>query len=129
MQNGIDKNCPRDWQAPLKNRLLHNTSIIVLSLTAATHVNAQTAEPTVFDEIIVTAQKRTENLQDVPISVQALGGGRLDDLGIVNFDEVAALVPSVSITSLGPGNAQVYMRGITNGGDGNPSGSNPSVAG
>ncbi|MDD9797494.1 MAG: TonB-dependent receptor plug domain-containing protein, partial [Alphaproteobacteria bacterium] len=128
MKNGIDKNIQHDWQAPLKNRLLHNTSIIVLSLTAATHVNAQTTAPNVFDEIVVTAQKRTENLQDVPISVQALGGGRLDDLGIANFDEVAALVPSVSITSLGPGNAQVYMRGIANGGDGNPSGSNPSVA-
>lgn len=81
------------------------------------------------EEIIVTAQKREENLQDVPISVQALGTKKLDQLGVTNFQQYAALLPSVSFQSLGgsPGNSVVYMRGVASGGDGNHSGSLPSV--
>ena len=79
------------------------------------------------DEIIVTAQKREENLQTVPISIQALGTKKLDQLGIANFNDFTKQLPSVSFQTTQPGSTTVYMRGVASGGDGNHSGSLPSV--
>ena len=79
-------------------------------------------------EIIITATKREENLQNVPISVQVLGTRKLDQLNISNFEEYTKQLPSVSYqTSAQPGFTVVYMRGVATGGDGNHSGSLPSV--
>ncbi len=80
-----------------------------------------------LDTVTVTAQKRTENLQKVPISIQVLGEQKLQELNITDFDDYAKFAPSVSYQSLGPGFAQVYMRGVASGGDGNHSTSLPSV--
>ncbi len=79
------------------------------------------------DEIIVTAQKREENVQNVPISIQALGTTRLDNLNVTNFEDFSTLLPSVAFQTLQPGITTVYMRGVASGGDGNHSGSLPSV--
>jgi iron complex outermembrane receptor protein len=79
-------------------------------------------------EIVVTANKREENLQDVPISVQVLGARKLDQLNITNFEQYTKQLPSVTFQNFGaPGFTVVYMRGIATGGDGNHSGSLPSV--
>ncbi|HZC38496.1 MAG TPA: TonB-dependent receptor plug domain-containing protein, partial [Sphingomicrobium sp.] len=79
-------------------------------------------------EIIITATKREENLQNVPISVQVLGNRKLDQLNISNFEEYTKQLPSVSYQNFGaPGFTVVYMRGVATGGDGNHSGSLPSV--
>jgi outer membrane receptor protein involved in Fe transport len=80
-----------------------------------------------LEEIVVTAQKRTEDLQSVPMSIQALGTQRLQELNIVRFDDYVRFLPSVSYQTAGPGFAAVYMRGVASGGDGNHSGSLPSV--
>jgi iron complex outermembrane recepter protein len=80
-----------------------------------------------LETITVTAQKRSENAQDVPISIQVLGSQQLDELQINDFEDYAKLLPSVSITPNGPGFGQVYMRGVASGGDGNHSASLPSV--
>ncbi len=79
-------------------------------------------------EIIVTAQKRSENLQNVPISIQALGTKKLDELNIASFDDYAKVLPSVSFQSFGPGQTQLSFRGITSGGDGLHGGSQPTAA-
>ena len=79
-------------------------------------------------EIIVTAQKRSENLQNVPISIQAFGTKKLDELNISSFDDYAKALPSVSFQSFGPGQAQLSFRGITSGGDGLHGGSQPTAA-
>jgi iron complex outermembrane receptor protein len=65
----------------------------------------------------------------VPISVQALSTKKLDELNISNFQDYVASLPSVSFQALGgtPGTNVVYMRGVASGGDGNHSGSLPSV--
>lgn len=78
-------------------------------------------------DVIVTAQKRSERLQDVPISIQALTSDKLDALNISNFNDFAALLPSVSFQNSTPGTANVYIRGVASGGDGNHSGPLPSV--
>ncbi len=79
------------------------------------------------DDIIVTAQKREQNLQDVPISIQALGNKKLDQLGVSNFNDFSKLLPSISFQTTQPGSTTVYMRGVASGGDGNHSASLPSV--
>ncbi|MBN8842829.1 MAG: TonB-dependent receptor [Sphingomonadales bacterium] len=105
--------------------LLASLSSTVLSSGAAL---AQQADSTGYnDEIIVTAQKREENLQNVPISIQALGTRKLDQLNVANFQDFSKLLPSVSFQSSQPGVTTVYMRGVASGGDGNHSGSLPSV--
>ena len=78
-------------------------------------------------EIVITATKREENLQNVPVSVIALGTRRLDQLNISNFEQYTRQLPSVSFQSAQPGVTVVYMRGVATGGDGNHSGSLPSV--
>ncbi|MGZ3265205.1 MAG: TonB-dependent receptor, partial [Croceibacterium sp.] len=59
------------------------------------------------NEIVVTAQKRSENLQDVPISIQALGAAKLEEHQVTSFDDYAKLLPSVSFQSFGPGQSQI----------------------
>jgi iron complex outermembrane recepter protein len=89
---------------------------------------ADTADAPVLEEITVTAQKRSENLQDVPLSIQAFSTARLEELGIGDFDDYAKYLPSVSFQKVGsPSFEHTYMRGVSSGGDGNHSGSQPSV--
>jgi iron complex outermembrane receptor protein len=89
---------------------------------------ADTGATPVLEEVVVTAQKRTENLQDVPFSIQAFNTARLEDLHIDNFDDYAQYLPSVSFQKVGsPSFEHTYMRGVSSGGDGNHSGSQPSV--
>ncbi|RST30035.1 TonB-dependent receptor [Sphingomonas ginkgonis] len=78
-------------------------------------------------EIVVTAQKREENIQNVPVSIQAIGTRRLDQLNISNFEQYTRQLPSVSFQTAQPGVTVVYMRGVASGGDGNHSGPLPSV--
>jgi outer membrane receptor protein involved in Fe transport len=86
-------------------------------------VLAQQANTGELAEIVVTAQKRTEDLQKVPISIQVLGGAKLAELQVGSFDDYAKFLPSVSFQTLGPGQAQLYFRGIASGGDGLHAGS------
>jgi len=80
-----------------------------------------------LQEVVVTAQKRTENLQNVPISITALGTERLEQLNVSNFDDYVKFLPSVAYQTTGPGFARVFMRGVASGDNGNHSGPLPSV--
>jgi outer membrane receptor protein involved in Fe transport len=93
---------------------------------------AQEAAPTASDErndgdIVVTATRRAESLQNVPIAITALGTATLEQLQIDDFDDYARFVPSLSFRSLGPGFANVYFRGVASGENANHSASLPSV--
>lgn len=84
--------------------------------------------------VIVTAQRRTENIQAVPISISVLGSVQLQQLHVQAFKDYVQYLPSVSFQeggggiATGPGFAQIYMRGVTTGGNANHSGSEPTVA-
>jgi len=86
-----------------------------------------------LEEIVVTAQKRTENLQDVPISIQALDTAKLEQLNITDIDDYVKYLSGVTtVKGLGQGGngvgtTHMYMRGVVSGQDGNHSGSQPSV--
>ena len=86
-----------------------------------------------LDEITVTAQKKSENLQDVPISIEVLDSEKLAKLHIVNLDDYVKYSPSIAyVRGEGqggngqPGTSHIYMRGVVSGGT-NHSGSQPSV--
>jgi outer membrane receptor protein involved in Fe transport len=82
-------------------------------------------------EIIITATKREENVQNVPINVIAIGTRRLDQLNISNFEDYTKQLPSVSFLTTSPGVTTVYMRGVSAAGgtnaEGNHSGPLPQV--
>ena len=63
-------------------------------------------------EITVTATRRTENLQDVPITIQALTGDTLEKLNVTTFDDYVKYLPNVTSQGLGPGQNNIYMRGL-----------------
>src|ERR1700736_2223294 len=110
-------------------------SAISAILAGVPVAHAQQAQATGgLEEVIVTAQKVSENLQSVPISIQVLNNEKLEQLHIVSMDDYVKYMPPVSYVRSqgqggngGPGESHVYMRGIVSGGDGNHSGSQPSV--
>lgn len=97
-------------------------------MTVATPVMAQDSVDDESDNvIIVTAQKRSQNLQDVPIAITALGTEALDELQINEIRDVAKFLPSVTVQTAGPGFTQVYFRGVSSGENANHSASLPTV--
>jgi len=62
--------------------------------------------------IVVTAQKRSEDLQDVPVSVQAIGSEELQDLNINTFEDYLDQLPNVTAGGSGPGQSTIYIRGL-----------------
>ena len=78
---------------------------------------AVAAEPTetagTLEEVVVTAQKRAEDVQKVPISLQVLSGEKLDQLQVSGFDSFAKYIPSLSYRSWGPGQTAFFFRGIS----------------
>jgi iron complex outermembrane recepter protein len=105
--------------------LLTTTALIATPAFAQTAAAEDEVDST---EIVVTAQKRSESLQNVPISIQAIGTQKLEQLNISNFSGYAQQLPSVTFQGSGtPGVNVIYMRGVASGGDGNHSGSLPSV--
>src|SRR5215475_13389024 len=68
-----------------------------------------------IQEVVVTAQRRSENAQDVPIAIQAFSGDTLQQLNVTNFDELLKYLPNVTAPSAGPGQDQVFMRGLSAG--------------
>lgn len=86
-------------------------SILALSVLSAVAVNAQ--EPA-LEEVVVTAQKRAESLQDVPISVVAMSGERLRDLQITNLEELTTFIPNFSMNQTGISN-NITIRGVSSG--------------
>lgn len=78
-------------------------------------------------DIVVTASKREENLQDVPLAITAIGTERLSELQVKEFQDVVKFLPSVTIQTLAPGFSQVYFRGVASGENANHSTSLPTV--
>lgn len=89
-----------------------------LSANAATPADATPAaeeSSTGISEVVVTAERRTENIQDVPIAIQALTSETLKQLNVQTFDDYVKYIPSVTFKSNGPGQSLIYMRGLSSG--------------
>ena len=66
-----------------------------------------------IQEITVTAQRRMENMQDVPITIQALTADTLQNLHVSTFDDFIKYLPNVTQASNGPGQSNIFMRGLS----------------
>jgi outer membrane receptor protein involved in Fe transport len=92
----------------------------ILSGASAGLVSAAPAPETdsssdTIQEITVTAQRRSESMQDVPISMQAFTGKALQQLNISTFDDYIKYLPNVTTANNGPGQNEVFMRGLSAG--------------
>ncbi|MEC8822032.1 MAG: Plug domain-containing protein, partial [Pseudomonadota bacterium] len=81
-------------------------------------INAYSADSSfVVEEIVVTARKRQENMQDVPGAISAFSRETLQEAGVDNIIELENLTPNITMnetSGLGPGSIQVFIRGIGN---------------
>ena len=95
-------------------RGLSRANIFATAALCAIFSNPGKLSAQVLEEVVVTAQKRAESLQDVPISVSAVSGEKLDRAGILNFADLSAYVPNFqkADTALGP---VLLIRGIGSG--------------
>src|ERR1700689_4132271 len=84
-------------------------------MAPALAADASTETSPTLEEVIVTARKRTENLQDVPISIDVYTAKDLQNLGISQFEDYATMTPSISFVSAGPGTQTFVMRGVSDG--------------
>lgn len=88
-----------------------------LSCTALTAASfpafAQPTDDAARNVVIVTANKRAENIQEVPVAVTAIGGEALQDLGVTDVLDLNALAPSLQVkTDDNAANPKVFIRGI-----------------
>jgi iron complex outermembrane receptor protein len=98
--------------------VLYGTTAIHVLPAVAAAASANAADT--LQEITVTARKRTENLQDVPQSIDVFTSKDLQNLSISQFEDYATKTPSVSFISTGPATQMFFMRGVSDG-------SNPNV--
>jgi outer membrane receptor protein involved in Fe transport len=97
--------------------ILGGASVTAFAQTAATDTAAAAPEASsdALAEVTVTAQRRTENMQDVPIAMQAFTAQSLQQLNIQTFDDYIKYLPNVTTASNGPGQNEVFMRGLSAG--------------
>ena len=88
------------------------------TLPAATQADAPPAYP---GEIIVTATRRSESLQKVPLTIQAFTGKTLSDLNVTNFTDLLKYTPNVTYGNNGPGAGMIFLRGLSTGFSGSQS--------
>ncbi|HLQ12041.1 MAG TPA: TonB-dependent receptor [Steroidobacteraceae bacterium] len=99
-------------------------SYAVAAVLAGASLGAHPAEPAAsttgagadtLEEVVVTAQRRSENMQDVPISMQAFTGQALQQLNVSTLEDYIKFLPAVTSAANGPGQNEVFMRGLSAG--------------
>ncbi|GAC1675675.1 MAG: TonB-dependent receptor [Steroidobacteraceae bacterium] len=118
------------------NQKLSYAIAAILSGSAAGFAHAATATDTEasdsIQEITVTAQRRSENIQNVPITIQALTAETLNQLSVTTFNDYVRYLPNVTAPNNGPGQGNIFMRGLSVGSAGSQSsgsiGGFPNVA-
>jgi iron complex outermembrane recepter protein len=103
----------------MKTSLRISTAALVLAVLGAggAPAFAQSAADEANDrgiaDIVVTATRREESLNKVPLAIQALSGDTLAQLGVSNFEDMVEYLPNVRTASRGPGISSVYIRGLS----------------
>ncbi|MCC7267052.1 MAG: Plug domain-containing protein, partial [Caulobacteraceae bacterium] len=98
----------------LRTRLACGTALVLVTSVFGV---AQAQEDVAVEEVVVTAQKRAENVQDVPISVTAFSGKTLEAAGVQDIRDLRRITPSLYLaTSSNTSNTRIMLRGVgTNG--------------
>lgn len=90
------------------------SAALVAALLPGAVVAAEAKSRAQLEEVIVTAQKQQQSLQDVPIAVAAVDGAKIRDAGLQRIEELTAYVPNFKMAVTGQGNA-IYIRGVGSG--------------
>jgi iron complex outermembrane recepter protein len=99
----------------LPTKALSGTAL-ALAFASPAIANAQDGDAGFGDEIVVTAQKRSQTLIDVPQSVSVVSGATLEQQGATNFADYLKNVPSLQLVQGTPGQGRLVLRGINTGG-------------
>ncbi len=122
----------------MKTKLKISTAAFVLASFGAGIAPAYAQETTATEdtggvkEIIVSATRRDESANKIPLAIQALSGDSLSDLNVTKFDKLIEYLPNVRAASRGPGASSIYIRGLSSGTPGlqiaGTAGQQPTVA-
>lgn len=101
----------------IRVRSLGSIGILAAAIVLSSQARAQEAIPAeaeagMLDEIVVTAQRREENLRDVPIAINAITGNALQNIGVADTSTLVQAVPSLNFTRSGPSGIFV-IRGVS----------------
>src|ERR1700743_1346317 len=101
------------FQVSSRRDVLSRAIGLALGLTGAAPGLTQSVTSNELEEVVVTATRRTENLQDVPIALTALTSATLNELNVQTLDDFLKYLPNVSTAGIAPGQDEVYMRGLS----------------
>ena len=102
--------------------VLSASSAATVFAPQASAADAATAASTGgIEEVVVTATRRAENIQDVPITIQAMSGETLAKLNVTSLNELLKYTPNVTYSGNGPGSGNIFVRGLSSGGAPNQS--------
>lgn len=96
-----------------KTRLSASVSAIIAAASMTALPLPLSAEALAIEEVVVTAQKKAENIQDIPSTVNAFSGEALAEFQVRNFEDVANLTPGLSLDRLSPTVSAISLRGIS----------------
>jgi iron complex outermembrane receptor protein len=96
----------------LRFRFLTANSIRVFRYEKPRPTDSTSEAPGTLHEVVITASRREEELQDVPITVEVLTGSQLERLNATTFDDFAGALPGVTAHGVGPGQNNIYVRGL-----------------
>ncbi|WDD96938.1 TonB-dependent receptor [Thalassomonas actiniarum] len=88
------------------------TGVVSHSLAQESMQTSSQADDDEIETIIVTASKRRQNIQETPIAVHAMSGEALKAQNIGNFDDFVNYMPNVTLGGRGPGQADIFIRGM-----------------
>lgn len=104
--------------ANMKSKILNrNTLYTMIALAVSSNIYAQQsdtgeAEARTLEEVIITAQKREQTLQEVPVTVTAFSGDFVEENGVKDIRDIAGLTPNMSIKTRSETETTVFIRGI-----------------
>jgi outer membrane receptor protein involved in Fe transport len=100
------------------NKIAYAIAAILNASAAAAYAADEAASSNELSEIVVTAQRRSQSLQDVPITIEVLTSQTLAQLNAQTFDQIIKYLPNVSQATNGPGQSNIYIRGLSVGSGG-----------
>lgn len=89
----------------------HGKELQILEMPSAP-LEVFLADDDILAEVVITARRRQEEIQTVPISISVIGGSKIDDAGAFNVSRIKELVPSVQLYSSNPRNTTLNIRGL-----------------
>jgi outer membrane receptor protein involved in Fe transport len=89
-------------------------SLLAASVAVLSTLNTLPASAQVLEEVIVTATKRVEGLQDVPIAISVMSGAAIEERGLSNLEDLTVYMPNIHVAEGGAG-TQLFIRGVGSG--------------